>query len=199
MSEPVAGPSSGIVKPRKVKSKWEEMDDDETDERVRPIKKKSKKVKTFSTSIHASTPGTSIGGTDSGGSTPKHGASGLGVRGAAIGKLSSRHPTLQGCRSVYSYERLNHIEEGSYGVVSRARDRETGDIVALKKLKMDQEKNGFPITSLREIRTLMMVGHHENIVRVREIVVGDTLTQSVPAYNRPSELLISLLAQAEFL
>jgi len=87
------------------------------------------------------------------------------------------HPLLQGCRSVYSYERLNHIEEGSYGVVSRARDKETGDIVALKKLKMDQEKNGFPITSLREIRTLMMVGHHENIVRVREIVVGDTLTQ----------------------
>lgn len=43
---------------------------------------------------------------------------------------------------------------------------------------MDKEKNGFPITSLREIQTLM-VANHENIVRVREIVVGDTLTQSV--------------------
>jgi serine/threonine protein kinase len=51
--------------------------------------------------------------------------------------------------------------------------------VALKKLKMDQEKQGFPITSLREIRTLMACSSHENIVRVREIVVGDTLTQSV--------------------
>ncbi|KAI9621414.1 hypothetical protein H4Q26_015713 [Puccinia striiformis f. sp. tritici PST-130] len=40
---------------------------------------------------------------------------------------------------------------------------------------MDQEKNGFPITSLREIHTLMMA-RHENIVHVREIVVGDTLT-----------------------
>jgi cell division cycle 2-like protein len=49
--------------------------------------------------------------------------------------------------------------------------------VALKKLKMDQEKQGFPITSLREIRTLMACSTHENIVRVREIVVGDTLTQ----------------------
>lgn len=86
------------------------------------------------------------------------------------------HPSLQGCRSVNCYERLNQIEEGSYGVVFRARDRLTGEIVALKKLKMDQEKNGFPITSLREIRTLMEA-RHENVVRVREIVVGDTLTQ----------------------
>ena len=35
---------------------------------------------------------------------------------------------LHGCRSVYCYERLNHIEEGSYGVVSRARDKETGEM-----------------------------------------------------------------------
>ena len=75
-------------------------------------------------------------------------------------------------------QRLNHIEEGSYGIVFRARCKTTGAIVALKKLKMDKEKNGFPITSLREIQTLM-VANHENIVRVREIVVGDTLTQYV--------------------
>lgn len=74
---------------------------------------------------------------------------------------------------------MNHIEEGSYGVVFRARDKDTGEIVALKKIKMDQEKNGFPITSLREIHTLM-IARHQHIVHVREIVVGDTLTQSVP-------------------
>ncbi|SGY13662.1 BQ5605_C010g05935 [Microbotryum silenes-dioicae] len=86
------------------------------------------------------------------------------------------HPPLQSCRSVYCYERLNEIEEGSYGIVFRARCKTTGDIVALKKLKMDKEKNGFPITSLREIQTLMTAAH-EYIVRVREVVVGDTLTQ----------------------
>lgn len=43
---------------------------------------------------------------------------------------------------------------------------------------MDQEKNGFPITSLREIRTLMACSGHDNIVSCKEIVVGDTLTQS---------------------
>lgn len=73
-------------------------------------------------------------------------------------------------------QRLNSIEEGSYGIVFRARCKKTGAVVALKKFKMDKEKNGFPITSLREIQTLM-TANHENIVRVREIVVGDTLTQ----------------------
>ncbi|CCM00927.1 uncharacterized protein FIBRA_02974 [Fibroporia radiculosa] len=86
------------------------------------------------------------------------------------------HPTLQPSRSVYCYERLNSIEEGSYGVVFRARDKETGDIVALKKLKLDEEKNGFPITALREINSLMAC-KHENVVGIREVVVGDTLTQ----------------------
>jgi len=88
------------------------------------------------------------------------------------------HPHIQSSRSVYCYERLNQIEEGSYGVVFRARDKQTGDIVALKKLKLDEEKNGFPITALREIYSLMTC-RHENVVRIREVVVGDTLTQCV--------------------
>jgi cell division cycle 2-like protein len=90
----------------------------------------------------------------------------------------SSHPPIQTSRSVYSYERLNQIEEGSYGVVFRAKDKQTGDIVALKKLKLDEEKHGFPITALREINSLMTC-RHENVVRIREVVVGDTLTQEV--------------------
>lgn len=79
---------------------------------------------------------------------------------------------------MYNFERLNSIEEGSYGVVFRARDKQTGDIVALKKLKLDEEKHGFPITALREINALMAC-QHENVVGIREVVVGDTLTQYV--------------------
>lgn len=86
------------------------------------------------------------------------------------------HPPIAPSRSVYCYERLNSIEEGSYGVVFRARDKETGDIVALKKLKLEEEKHGFPITALREINALMTC-RHENVVSIREVVVGDTLTQ----------------------
>ena len=35
-------------------------------------------------------------------------------------------PALMGCRSVESYEWLNRIEEGTYGVVFRAKDKRTG-------------------------------------------------------------------------
>ena len=90
----------------------------------------------------------------------------------------SHHPQLSSSRSVYSYERLNQIEEGSYGVVFRAKDKRTGDVVALKKLKLEEEKYGFPITALREINALISC-KHDNVVAIREVVVGDTLTQYV--------------------
>lgn len=83
-------------------------------------------------------------------------------------------PALQGCRSVEEFQCLNRIEEGTYGVVYRAKDKRTDEIVALKRLKMEKEKEGFPITSLREINTLLK-GQHPNIVTVREIVVGSNM------------------------
>jgi len=85
-------------------------------------------------------------------------------------------PEIAPCRHVDNYELLNHIEEGSYGIVSRARDTSTGEIVALKKLKLEREKDGFPITSLREIQTLMTC-KHPNVVNLREVVMGDALDQ----------------------
>lgn len=87
-------------------------------------------------------------------------------------------PEIVPCAHVDRYEPLNRIEEGSYGVVSRARDRETGEVVALKKLKLERETDGFPITSLREIQTLM-ASKHPNVVNIREIVMGDTLKEYV--------------------
>jgi cell division cycle 2-like protein len=47
--------------------------------------------------------------------------------------------------------------KGTYGVVYRAQDKRTNEIVALKRLKMEREKEGFPITSLREVSTLLKV------------------------------------------
>ncbi|MCJ1420186.1 hypothetical protein MMC32_006543 [Xylographa parallela] len=79
------------------------------------------------------------------------------------------------CRHVDNFEKLNHIEEGSYGWVSRAREIATGEVVALKKLKMDNSNDGFPVTGLREIQTLME-SRHENIVNLREVVMGDNMT-----------------------
>ncbi|ONM16447.1 hypothetical protein ZEAMMB73_Zm00001d003222 [Zea mays] len=81
---------------------------------------------------------------------------------------------LQGCRSVDEFERLNKINEGTYGVVYRARDKKTSEIVALKKVKMEREREGFPLTSLREINILLSF-HHPSIVDVKEVVVGSSL------------------------
>lgn len=42
------------------------------------------------------------------------------------------------CRFVSEFEKLNRIGEGTYGIVYRARDTRTGEIVALKKMRMDR-------------------------------------------------------------
>ena len=59
------------------------------------------------------------------------------------------------------------------GIVWKARDLITNEIVALKQIKFDTEmlKQGFPTTALREISVLLALSH-ECIVTVREMVVG---------------------------
>ena len=83
-------------------------------------------------------------------------------------------PLLDGCRSVESFTYQNKIDEGAYGIVYRATDKVTNESVAIKKLKLDKEKEGFPITALRELSTLLEM-KHENIVDVKEIVYGSSL------------------------
>ncbi|EDW74516.1 uncharacterized protein Dwil_GK21358 [Drosophila willistoni] len=78
------------------------------------------------------------------------------------------------CRPVAEFEKLNRVGEGSYGIVYRARDTRNNEIVALKKVRMDQEKDGLPVSGLREIMILKQC-KHENIVQLREVVVGKSL------------------------
>lgn len=156
--------TSSTSTPRK-RSKWDEEDPD--DAAIRQLQQPSKRsVRTRSRGVRPPSP-ESHPATTSRPSRPLH---------SIYVPPRTHHPSIQPSRSVYCYERLNQIEEGSYGVVFRARDKDTGDIVALKKLKLDEEKHGFPITALREINALMSC-HHDNVVRIREVVVGDTLTQ----------------------
>ena len=81
---------------------------------------------------------------------------------------------MAGCRSVFAFEQLNRIDEGTYGVVFRARDKKTGKVRALKKVKMEKEREGFPMTALREANILLSM-HHPNVVDVSEMVVGNSL------------------------
>lgn len=75
------------------------------------------------------------------------------------------------CRSVEAFEKLNRLGEGTYGTVYRARDQESGEVVALKKVRIHNAKDGFPRSSLREIRLLRLL-RHPNIVELREVVCG---------------------------
>uniref|UniRef100_A0A8C0PEG4 Cyclin dependent kinase 10 n=1 Tax=Canis lupus familiaris TaxID=9615 RepID=A0A8C0PEG4_CANLF len=96
------------------------------------------------------------------------------------------------CRSVKEFEKLNRIGEGTYGIVYRARDTLTDEIVALKKVRMDKEKDGVPISSLREI-TLLLRLRHPNIVELKEVVVGTHLESIFLVMGYCEQDLASLL------
>lgn len=98
--------------------------------------------------------------------TPEPGVDGVAEREL----LKLRSGGWRPCRAVSRYEKLNDIEEGTYGYVSRAKEVETGRVIALKKLKIEPaDRNGFPVTALREIKVLRNC-EHRNIVQLLEIV-----------------------------
>lgn len=69
------------------------------------------------------------------------------------------------------YEKVKIIGEGTYGTVFKAKSKNDGKHYALKKVKMANEVDGFPITSLREIKILQKL-NHPNIISLKEVSVG---------------------------
>ncbi|WWC91563.1 uncharacterized protein L201_006509 [Kwoniella dendrophila CBS 6074] len=82
-------------------------------------------------------------------------------------KHSSYTPTTSG----EMYTLLSHVGEGTYGKVYKARNTDTGVMVALKKIRLEGEKDGFPVTAMREIKLLQGLKHN-NVVRLLEIMVS---------------------------
>ncbi|KMT08218.1 hypothetical protein BVRB_6g142360 [Beta vulgaris subsp. vulgaris] len=79
-----------------------------------------------------------------------------------------------GSRSIHSFQKLQQIGQGTYAQVYMAKEIETGEIVALKKIRMENEKDGvvgFPINALREIEILSKL-HHENIIKLKEVLAS---------------------------
>ncbi len=62
------------------------------------------------------------------------------------------------------YQKLEKIGEGTYGVVYKAKDRKSGKIIALKRIRLEAEDEGIPSTAIREISLLKEL-RHPNIVR----------------------------------
>lgn len=92
-----------------------------------------------------------------------------------------------GARSMEDcYEKIGQVGEGMYGQVYKMRDRDDPKtLVALKKVRMDNEKEGFPITAIREIKILSKFSAEnyadmkdKNIVRLKEIVTSSASNEN---------------------
>ncbi|KAI8070722.1 kinase-like domain-containing protein [Gongronella butleri] len=83
-------------------------------------------------------------------------------------------PFFGDCRDINDFEKINRVGEGTYGVVYRVRDVKTGQTMAVKRVRMERETDGTPISSLREISILKRM-RHTNIVNVTDVAVGRQL------------------------
>jgi len=65
------------------------------------------------------------------------------------------------------YDVLGVVGEGAYGVVLKCRNKDTGEVVAIKKFKESEEDEVVRKTTLREVK-LLRIMRHENIVQLKE-------------------------------
>ncbi|KAI8419957.1 LOW QUALITY PROTEIN: hypothetical protein MSG28_008569, partial [Choristoneura fumiferana] len=71
--------------------------------------------------------------------------------------------------TMQKYEKLEKIGEGTYGTVFKAKNKETHEIVALKRVRLDDDDEGVPSSALREICLLKEL-KHKNIVRLYDVL-----------------------------
>jgi serine/threonine protein kinase len=67
------------------------------------------------------------------------------------------------------YVKIDKLGEGTYGIVYKAKNRETAQIVALKRIRLDSEDEGVPCTAIREISLLKEL-KHPNIVSLYDVI-----------------------------
>jgi len=76
---------------------------------------------------------------------------------------------MQGENLLAKYLKLEKLGEGTYGVVYKAKERDTDRTVALKKMRLDGEDEGVPSTAIREISLLREL-RHINVVRLLDVL-----------------------------
>ncbi|KAJ2384155.1 cyclin-dependent kinase 5 [Coemansia sp. RSA 2603] len=67
------------------------------------------------------------------------------------------------------YQKIEKLGEGTYGIVYKAQNRDTGEVVALKRIRLDNEEEGVPCTAIREISLLKEL-KHANIVGLFDVL-----------------------------
>lgn len=71
------------------------------------------------------------------------------------------------------YEKLEKIGEGTYGTVFKGKNRDTLEIVALKRVRLDEDDEGVPSSALREICLLKVRGHSTESKKTINFSVND--------------------------
>lgn len=95
-------------------------------------------------------------------------------------------------KKLESYQKLEKIGEGTYGVVYKARDKTTGRLVALKKIRLECDDEGCPSTAVREISLLKELNLHPFIVQLLDVIHQGTNNQSSKLYLVFEFLLMDL-------
>ncbi|EDV25811.1 Cyclin-dependent kinase 1 [Trichoplax sp. H2] len=71
------------------------------------------------------------------------------------------------------YLKIEKIGEGTYGVVYKGKNRNTQQLVALKKIRLENEEEGIPSTAIREVSLLKEL-KHPNIVDLIEVLYEES-------------------------
>ena len=67
-----------------------------------------------------------------------------------------------------NFHKIEKIGEGTYGIVYKATDKITEQVVALKKIRLETESEGVPSTAIREISLLKVNFGFSNLYKVME-------------------------------
>lgn len=76
---------------------------------------------------------------------------------------------MDGVDILSNYEVLEKIGEGTYGVVYKAVELSSKELIAIKKIRFQHEDEGIPSTAVREISLLKSL-KHPNIVLLKDVV-----------------------------
>ncbi|TFK23277.1 Pkinase-domain-containing protein [Coprinopsis marcescibilis] len=111
----------------------------------------------------------------------------------AMTSSKSDEPVASDRKELYAI--LNQVGEGTFGKVYKARNTVSNVFVALKRIRMESERDGFPVTAMREIKLLQSL-KHANVVRLYEMMVSNSSVYMVFEYMDHD--LTGILSQTQF-